>query len=361
MNDDQNKRTGDFIRSLRESLKQSQQEFADMLFVERSTVSKWENGSSFPKNESLILICEKFDLTIDELLAGERSNSKNRITRNNIILSILNKERKLKVLNKYFMTLLFIVTFLFLTYYFFTTYNSIHVYLVYGSGTDYKINDGLLIMSNEKVYFKTGKILDKNNKLVSINKIELYSINNDDKKLLFIGEPDELLVQKSDNIEIFENFKKKNFFNNIYINIKSNNNEELIKVTVKKDFNNKSLFLNLKKTANSKTINNEYYKINKDFIYNDYDNTYTLKKQNLEIVYFENSKELRIIVKNKINKIYEYNMIIGDLKYVTYENNEIINKESINLKQVNSNEKTIFKDFKINYLDKYFSETIDVN
>ena len=54
-------------------------------------------------------------------------------------------------------------------------------------------------------------------------------------------------------------------------------------------------------------------------------------------------------------------MIIGDLKYVTYENNEIINKESINLKQVNSNEKTIFKDFKINYLDKYFSETIDVN
>ena len=91
MNDDQNKRTGDFIRSLRESLKQSQQEFADMLFVERSTVSKWENGSSFPKNESLILICEKFDLTIDELLAGERSNSKNRITRNNIILSILNK------------------------------------------------------------------------------------------------------------------------------------------------------------------------------------------------------------------------------------------------------------------------------
>lgn len=50
----------------------TQQQFAEQLLVTRQTISNWENGRSYPDLESLIIISEKFCLTLDELIKGDK-------------------------------------------------------------------------------------------------------------------------------------------------------------------------------------------------------------------------------------------------------------------------------------------------
>lgn len=56
--------TGDQIRSFRKKLKMTQQELADLLWVTKLTVVRWENGSRNCKGSSLRLInlINEFDL-----------------------------------------------------------------------------------------------------------------------------------------------------------------------------------------------------------------------------------------------------------------------------------------------------------
>ena len=49
----------------------TQKELADKLKVDRSTVTKWELGQSFPKTKVLIELSKIFGCTVDELLKGE--------------------------------------------------------------------------------------------------------------------------------------------------------------------------------------------------------------------------------------------------------------------------------------------------
>lgn len=58
----------DIILELRKSLKLSQDEFADMLFVTRQAVSRWENGDTIPSTDTLKLIAETFQVSADHLL-----------------------------------------------------------------------------------------------------------------------------------------------------------------------------------------------------------------------------------------------------------------------------------------------------
>ena len=59
----------DKIKALRESNCLTQEEFAEKLAVSRAAVSKWETGKGYPSVDSLKLISELFDVTIDELVS----------------------------------------------------------------------------------------------------------------------------------------------------------------------------------------------------------------------------------------------------------------------------------------------------
>ena len=50
----------------------SQEQLANELGVDRSTVAKWESGKSLPRTELLIKLADIFGCTIDELVRGER-------------------------------------------------------------------------------------------------------------------------------------------------------------------------------------------------------------------------------------------------------------------------------------------------
>lgn len=60
------------LQELRKSKGLTQEELAEVLFVSRTAVSKWESGRGYPNIDSLKAIADYFAVTIDELLAGEK-------------------------------------------------------------------------------------------------------------------------------------------------------------------------------------------------------------------------------------------------------------------------------------------------
>ena len=49
----------------------TQEELANVLFVSRAAISKWESGRGYPNIDSLRQIAKLFSVSIDELLSGE--------------------------------------------------------------------------------------------------------------------------------------------------------------------------------------------------------------------------------------------------------------------------------------------------
>ncbi len=60
----------DNLQYLRKKNKITQEELAEDLGVSRQSVSKWETGDAYPETEKLIALCDKFDVTLDDLLRG---------------------------------------------------------------------------------------------------------------------------------------------------------------------------------------------------------------------------------------------------------------------------------------------------
>lgn len=66
-------KTGYFIAQLRKERNLTQSELAKALFVSDKAISRWETGKGFPNIEILPTISEFFDVTVTEILNGERS------------------------------------------------------------------------------------------------------------------------------------------------------------------------------------------------------------------------------------------------------------------------------------------------
>ena len=75
------------LQELRKSRNLTQEELAEVLFVSRTAVSKWESGRGYPSIDSLKEISHYFSVTIDELLSSEK------------LLTIAEKENKANIRN----------------------------------------------------------------------------------------------------------------------------------------------------------------------------------------------------------------------------------------------------------------------
>ena len=62
---------GEKLQELRKQKGLTQEELAEILYVSRTAVSKWESGRGIPNIESLKSISKYFSVSIDELLSGE--------------------------------------------------------------------------------------------------------------------------------------------------------------------------------------------------------------------------------------------------------------------------------------------------
>lgn len=58
------------LQYLRKREKITQEELSEELNVSRQSVSKWETGEAYPETEKIIILCDKFNVTMDELMRG---------------------------------------------------------------------------------------------------------------------------------------------------------------------------------------------------------------------------------------------------------------------------------------------------
>ena len=62
---------GHRIKSFREKLNISQEELADKIYTSRQTISNWENDKTYPDINSLKLLSNLFDVSLDNLIEGD--------------------------------------------------------------------------------------------------------------------------------------------------------------------------------------------------------------------------------------------------------------------------------------------------
>lgn len=70
---------GKQIKKYRKELSLSQDALAEKIFVSRQTISNWENDKSYPDINSLILLSEVFETSIDNLIKGDVEAMKEQI------------------------------------------------------------------------------------------------------------------------------------------------------------------------------------------------------------------------------------------------------------------------------------------
>ena len=63
----------DKIKNARIQKGYTQEQVAENLFVSRQTISNWENGKSLPDILSIMRMSELYELSLDELMRGDRA------------------------------------------------------------------------------------------------------------------------------------------------------------------------------------------------------------------------------------------------------------------------------------------------
>lgn len=94
---------GKFIAELRKEKQLTQEQLAEKLGVNNRTISRWENGKSMPDLSLFKTLCKTLEITINELLEGERIPKKTQINSdNNLYQAIEYTQRKITKLDIYY-------------------------------------------------------------------------------------------------------------------------------------------------------------------------------------------------------------------------------------------------------------------
>ena len=75
---------GNKIKKYRESMGFSQEELADKIYVSRQTLSNWETNKFYPDIKSITMLCNMFDVSLDEFIKGDIEEMKRKIEEDEI-------------------------------------------------------------------------------------------------------------------------------------------------------------------------------------------------------------------------------------------------------------------------------------
>lgn len=363
------KKIGMFIASLRKEKEMTQKDLSEKLYVDRGTISKWECGDYIPTPEILSKLSSIFEVSINEILVGERKNEANKEIVDNIALEVI-KEGNKKLKNTILISIITFILLLliFLIYYFVSNYNSISVYKINGENENFYIEDGIIIFSPKKAYIKLDKIKSKSGIITNIDNITLYYLINNEKKDIFSSDDlPSLLINTFGYDELFPYKDIIKMKNNLYLELFIGNEKETIKLNTVKDFSNTSIFNNEKPIS----IYNEKFEIDKTvpnfikdkFNYNSKDQVYYLEKNDgdkkIKYTYLIDFRTLVIsIVFSNYEEFWEYSFY--DQSLIHYEVNAGIT--SNNFTYLILDDKCIYGNcnsekieyFKCEYIDKFY-------
>ena len=250
---------GKFIYELRTEKKLSQYQLADIIPISRQAISKWERGETIPDSSTLVRLSEIFDVTINELLKGERLNKNSIEQLEKTTLNILdesNKNRR-KIKRNFIISLLIILTLLtsFLSYYFINSYNSVRVYTISFENQNVEMHEGVLMTTGSKVYMKMSEI--KNNNELEIVNMKLYYNDNknhakticEDKDIENYTVIDQKSYKEKESIKDLNSLTKNSYIEITYLD----NTKDIIKLKFDRNFKNNELFaLKITEVMNNK-------------------------------------------------------------------------------------------------------------
>lgn len=145
---------GKFIAKLRKEKKMTQQELADLLNVTDRAISNWENGRRMPDVTFFKPLCEILDISVNELVAGERISKEDKQTldKTSISLNSVKKDKK-KTKCILLIVLLIVIFTLFIISCEKVAHSKIDLYNLEVSLTDeYHLNRQFYYRFNEKSY-----------------------------------------------------------------------------------------------------------------------------------------------------------------------------------------------------------------
>lgn len=157
------------ISEIRNSNKLTQEDLAEILGVARQTISNWENDKCYPDIETIILISDKFNISLDILLKEDKE----------MIKKIDKSVRLNKINKKIWMILVILVIVLFFLGYKFYLFNKYNVY----SDSDLKFSIQELIVNVDKSIanrdFEDMHIFIPEEYTENIDNDYIYELNNE--------------------------------------------------------------------------------------------------------------------------------------------------------------------------------------
>ena len=370
---------GNFILQLRQEKNLSQSDLANLIPVTRQAVSRWEKGQSIPDSSTLLIISKIFDVSINELLNGERLKKEEPKKLEKIALDMIDKNnlqsKKFKRVLLFMVLIILILSLSFLTYYFINSYNSINIYRIEGSNENFTMQNGIFISTKQKTYFRLGKLIHNNN--IEVKNVRLYyKIYNKEKLIFEDSDADILLTDYYGYNEFFPYEDIANIIKNLYLEINYNDDKtEILKLNIKKDFSNNALFYHKKSVNGQSNIKEEQVfkndsseknhiiasmkekgkKTNDSFVIDKTD-----QEKNILLTYFENSEEIILEVTEK-NCTETWNYLFDKgyiLVYSKYKDQNLIERKYItfvDMNELKKSDKSIVNSFS-NYINKYLFE-----
>ena len=162
---------GENLKNIRKSKKMSQEELAGMVNVSRQSVSKWENGESYPEMNNILELCKIFDCKINDLVHMDMSDisSLDREIVMNVVKFNDEKQKQVKTLSNVIELIGKIGGIVLKVMIPFVIFAMILV--------PYIINN--VVIKDDKITFKTDKIELLNDKEIAIYDIVLIGMDGD--------------------------------------------------------------------------------------------------------------------------------------------------------------------------------------
>ena len=106
---------GKFLSDERKAKGYTQKQLSELLGISDKTISKWECGNGFPEASLLLPLCNELEITVNELLTGERisqQNYKKKAEENMVNMIREKEENKQKILLTTMIGVISTITFL---------------------------------------------------------------------------------------------------------------------------------------------------------------------------------------------------------------------------------------------------------
>lgn len=156
---------GNKIKYYRNEKELSQEELAERVYVSRQTISNWENNKSYPDINSIVLLSEIFEISIDNLIKGDVEQMKKEINSEDV--------KKLNLYSSIMLILMLVATILLMPMLkFIGLYGFIPYFVLVGCAMFFAIKVDKIKKDNDIQTYKEIVAFTEGKRLDEIQKIE---------------------------------------------------------------------------------------------------------------------------------------------------------------------------------------------